>query len=445
MTDVPYDRPVYPTAAGAADVDRLSWLRQLRDGVIGLFAVVSRAARLWWRRWPVLLALALFGGAGRMGAIWGATVLSDINNTLGVAVLVFAPLCSVTAIVLMLYVLRNELPHIAAAARSTGPQSSTTGRERRVVDVLASVLVPFLAVYASYGFLREDIDRFINAAAADEFLANAEIFYGTENAIDTDRFVFATGWLAVAIVGGAIVLRHGLGKLDGIRNWTALGFIGAYIEVLWLTTLAAHFTIYKDAAWDWAESRRGIDIFAGWWLDLVERLGPLGSPVDTVTAWLFEVLGSFDAIVVIPLAWMTVGAVVYGHKLVPPPEPRFPEFPIVAKVPGPVRQWGGEVVADVRERFTGLFGGIRQLAIAGLAPMLIFGLAFLASARLEDGLNLAARLVIGPQELDTWLAFSPHVATITRAVGLTITMCLLAAAVDRVLAASDGPEAQPAK
>jgi hypothetical protein len=71
--------------------------------------------------------------------------------------------------------------------------------------------------------------------------------------------------------------------------------------------------------------------------------------------------------------------------------------------------------------------------------MLIFGLAFLASARLEDGLNLLARHLIGPQELDTWLAFSPHVTTVARAIGLTVTLCLLAAAVDRVLAAS-GPQ-----
>jgi hypothetical protein len=103
-----------------------------------------------------------------------------------------------------------------------------------------------------------------------------------------------------------------------------------------------------------------------------------------------------------------------------------------------VRRVGGEVLADLRERFTALTGGIRQLAIAGLAPMLIFGLAFLASARLEDALNLAGRRLLGPQELDTWLAFSPHVATVTRAIGLTVTICLLAAAVDRVLERGGG-------
>ena len=415
-----------------------SWGSAVREAVVDTFAVVGSGLRLWLRHWPVLLTLALLGGAGRMAAIWGATEASDTNNTLGVAILVLAPLASVTAIVLMLHVLRHSLPHIASVADADAPDSATTGRRRRLLDVLASVLVPFLAVYASYGFLREDIDRFVNSAVADEFLNNADIFYSPGNAIDTDRFVFATGWLAVAIVAGAVVLRWGLARLEGARGWLWLGFAGAYVEVMWLTTLAAHVTIYKDKVWDWVESRKGIDIFAGWWLDLMDRLGAAANPVDAVTDWLFGVLGDFDALVVIPVSWLAVGAVVYGHRLVPPQEPR--ERAIFARVPGPVRRVSGELFADVRERFSGLTGGIRQLAIAGLAPMLIFALAFLASARLEDVLDRLARWLIGPQELDTWLAFSPHVATLTRAIGLTVTMCLLAAAVDRVLARGDGPD-----
>jgi hypothetical protein len=416
----------------------------MRDAVTGMFTVVAAGTRLWLRHWPVLLTIALLGGAARMGAIWAATVISNQQNTLGMLVLVLAPLGSVTAIVLMLYSLRSSLPHIASVAAATGPEDPLRHRERRLIDVLAAVLVPFLAVYASYGLLKEDTDRFINAAVADEFLANGDLFYNPGNAIDTDRFVFATGWLAVAIVLGALVLRFGLAKLEGVRSWIGLSFLGAYVEVLWLTTLAAHFTIYQDAVWDWVESRRGTDIFVGWWLNLLDRIGPAADPVDFVTDWLFGVLGNFDAIVVVPVAWLTVGAVVYGHKLVPPPELPQREFRIVAKVPKPVRRWGSELIADLRERFTSLFGGLRQLAVAGLAPMLIFGLAFLASARLEDGLNLLARALIGPQELDTWLAFSPHVATVTRAIGLTVTMCLLAAAVDRVLAAGSAqPQPQP--
>jgi hypothetical protein len=407
----------------------------MRAAISGTFAVVRAGIRLWGRHWPVLLTIALLGAAVRMGSIWAATVISDHNNTLGFLVLVLAPLGSVTAIVLMLYSLRSSLPHVSSIAATADP------RQRRLIDMLASVLVPFLAVYASYGYLREDIERFINAAVADEFLANGNLLYRPGSAINTDRFVFATGWLAVAIVAGAILLRFGLGKLEGLRGWVAIGFVGAYVEVFWLTTLAAQVTLYKDRVWDWVEGRQANEIFVRWWDSLLDRIGPVSQPVDTGGNWLLGVLGNFDAIVVVPVAWLTVGAVVYGHTLVPP-EPE-PDDSWLTRLPRPVRRWGGELIKDLRDRFIALFAGLRQMAIAGLAPMLIFGLAFLASARLEDGLNLLARAVIGPQPVDTWLAFSPHVSTLTRAIGLTVTICLLAAAVDRVLASAQPPRREP--
>jgi hypothetical protein len=416
----------------------------MREAVTDLFTVVMAGARLWLKHWPVLLSIALLGAAGRMGAIWAATVISAHDNTLGVLVLVLAPLASVTAIVMMLYSLRESLPHIASAA--SGAEQEGAPRRRRLIDLLASVLVPFLAVYASYGLLKEDTDRYVNATVADEFLNNADLFYHPGHAIDTNRFVFATGWLAVAIVAGAIIFRFALDKLEGLKGRVGVGFVGAYVEVLWLTTLAAHVTLYKDEIWSWAESRRGVDMFAGWWLNLLDLLGPLANPVDFVTNWLFDLLGNFDAIVVVPVSWLTVGAVVYGYSLVEEPEPAQEldeaaaaeeerrRLGVLARVPRPVRRWSGELTSDLRERFAALAAGLRQLAVAGLAPMLIFGLAFLASARLEDALNLLARTLIGPQQVDTWLAFSPHVVTLTRSIGLTVTMCLLAAAVDRVLA-----------
>ena len=424
----------------------------VRDAIGGLFAVVAAAARIWWGYWPLLLTIALLGGAVRMGAIWAATVLSGLNNTLGVAVLVLAPLGAVGSIVLMLHVLRHATPDLSGAASQTATEDVTTRRERRVVDILASVLVPFLAVYASYGLLAEDSYRYRNAILGEEFVNNADIFFSSGDAIDGDRFFFATGWLAVGIVLAAVVLRWGLARLErqisapGGRRPRGLAFAGAYVEVFWMVTLAAHFVLYKEQLWAWAESRRAIVIVTDWWQGVLDRLGPLAGPVDAVVAWGVDVVSSVDGLVVVPLAWLTVGAVVYGHKLAAPPT-RTLKVPLVERLPAPVRRWGGElvsqVVGDLRSRFNGLVGGIRQLAVAGLGPMLVFSLAFLLAARLEEALAMVVRGAVGPRDLNTWLAFTPHLETLTRAVGLTVTMSLLAAAVDRVLGAqSTAIEAQ---
>ncbi len=437
--DHPAGVPTPPVGRGWATV---------RAFVADLGRVVADGGRLWLRHWPLLLTIALLGGAVRMGAIWAATWVSETNSTLGFAVLVLGPLGSVAAIVLMLLAMRGSLPALSAAAGADAPQDPTTHRDRRVIDVLASVLVPFLAVYASYGYLAEDRDRFESGVVADEL--TRDIFSGTQTS-NFGRALVAQGWVVVAIVVVAVVLRWGLARLEGRLHATPLGFLGAYVEAFWLIVLAAGFASYREDAWAWVESRRAIDIVIGWWESFLDLLGPVSGPVDAVVDQLVQILGSLDDLVVVPLAWLTVGAVVFGRKI--PARPlRVTRPTTVERVPGPVRRWVVQalqpVVGDLKARFSGLVNGIRQLAVAGLGPMLVFALAFLVALRLEDLLALGVRTLAGPQTWRTWIAFGPHVETVTRAIGLTVTIALLAAAVDRVLAAvaAEAPaeEHQPA-
>ncbi|GAB3264053.1 hypothetical protein [Kineosporia babensis] len=393
------------------------------------FSVVGAGAKLWLKHWPVLLTIALLALAGRMGAQWAALRLSDIYNTLGWLALVFGPLSAVTGIVLMLYTLRHSMPALTRAADTTAPEDPLRHRERRLIDMLASVLVPFLAVYASYGFLKEDLFRFYNSLYGEEY-AQADFFSGELS--DGSRFEIGTGWVLPVVIVSAVVLKFGLAKLEGRKSGWGLGLLGAYVEALWLAAIATYLTIYKDIAWDWVESRRGVEMFVDGWEAMLSKLGPFADVVDAVGSFAINVAANVDSLIIVPIAWLTVGAVVYGHKLVepsPPPQPR-----LLRMVPGPVRRAGLELSSEVTERFHGLFGGLRQLAVAGLAPMLMFVVAFLASKRLEDGLNELARWIIGPQSASQYLAFTPHITIFTRAIGLTVTMCLLAAAVERVLA-----------
>ena len=181
---------------------------------------------------------------------------------------------------------------------------------------------------------------------------------------------------------------------------------------------------------------------------MLDALGPVAAPVDAVVDAVAGVLGNLDDLVVIPLAWLTVGAVVYGHKLAAPPkrEPRVHPPAGWQRVPAPVRRWTTEaaapVVGDVRGRFTALVDGLRRLAIAGLGPMLVFALAFLVATRIEEGILMLGRAISGPQDVDTWLAFAPMVSSVATAVGLTVTMALLAAGVDRILAGQAAAAAQ---
>ena len=419
-----------------------TWLRDLG-------ADVAQGARLWARSWPLLLVIALLAVAGRHAAGWAAVNASTVNNTLGWAVLVLAPLSMVAGIVAMLHVLRRDLPALAALGRTRGPDDAASGHERGLVDVLASVFVPFLALYASYGLLDEDRSRFLNTAAFREFRENG--FSLTGDGPDGGFAQLATGWGLIVLVVVAVVVRWLLGRWEGRSHRRALGFAGAYVEAFWLLAVATFATGLLDQVWAWVESRRAVSVVLDWWLTLLDALGPVAAPVDAVVDAVAGVLGNLDDLVVIPLAWLTVGAVVYGHKLAAPP-PLRPRVRLTAwqRMPAPVRRWTTEaaapVVGDVRSRFTALTDGLRRLAVAGLGPMLVFALAFLAATRVEEVILLLGRAVVGPQDLDTWLAFVPMVASVATAVGLTVTMALLAAGVDRILAgqaAAATPEPVP--
>ncbi|MCM0638438.1 hypothetical protein [Cellulomonas wangsupingiae] len=419
-----------PTPVPAPRPGLRTWFRDLG-------AVVAHGVRLWVRTWPLLLVIALLAVAGRHAAGWAAVNASALNNTLGWAVLVLAPLSMVAGIVAMLHVLRRDLPALDALGRTRGPDDAASGHERGLVDVLASVFVPFLALYASYGFLAEDRARFLNTATYRVFWENG--FSLTGEGPDGSFAELATGWALVAVVVVAVVLRWLLGRWEGRSHVRALAFAGAYVEAFWLVAVAAFATELLDGVWAWVESRRAVAIVLDWWLTVLAALGPVAGPVDTAVDTVAGVLGNLDDLVVIPLAWLTVGAVVYGHKLASPPALRPPvRVGAWERVPAPVRRWTTEaatpVLGDVRGRFTALVDGLRRLAVAGLGPMLVFALAFLVATRLEEGVQLLARAVSGPQDVDTWLAFAPMVSSVATAVGLTVTMALLAAGVDRVLA-----------
>lgn len=65
--------------------------------------------------------------------------------------------------------------------------------------------------------------------------------------------------------------------------------------------------------------------------------------------------------------------------------------------------------------------------------MLLFTLAFVVAQRLEYAVDLAWRALLGPMPLGTYLAFSPHTGMVAHVAGTVVVVCLLGAAIDRVL------------
>lgn len=308
----------------------------------------------------------------------------------------------------------------------------------RLVDVAVSVLVPFLAVYVSYGLLTEDLERFTNEAAFAEF---NQFSLGPAPDIDFAGRLAIYDWQVVlAIVAIAWVLRYALGRIESVTRFLGLAFIGALVEVYYTSQVAQKVATIREAGVAWVQERRASQLVLGEYERVVDTLGPLANPVDTATAWLFGLLGAVDAVVIVPLAWLTVGAVVLGHKLSAPEKPGAQPNPRWERIPKTVRRLGGGLVGDVRERWSAFWNGLRMMATAGLLPMLTFCLAFLVVIRIPWLVGQLLRQALGPLPTDTWLAFSPMEKSVGLAVTMVLAAALLAAAIDWLL----GPTLRPA-
>jgi hypothetical protein len=148
------------------------------------------------------------------------------------------------------------------------------------------------------------------------------------------------------------------------------------------------------------------------------------------------VAGSLDTVVVVPVAWLTVAAVVLGYRLAEQEDEERPRR-------GRLRS---SLVAEVKERFSPLVGGLRLLASAGLAPMLLFSIGLVVVTSLPALVHVAARAVIGPQTNNTWFAIGPFELALGYALTLAFSAPMLAAAVDwlvRRRRASRSPVAGP--
>lgn len=391
-----------------------------------LARVPLTAARLLAAHWPALLTLALAGVAVRNAALWAAVVVSDHNALLGQIVLLIAPLGYLLPIVAMMHVVRGSLPHLAALHAAPGPIAVTEGRERRLVDVAVSVLVPFFAVYVAYGLLEEDRLRFTNEAAFDEF--NSALLPGRDAVDFGERLGIYSLPTMVAIVAVAWVLRWALGRFERRTSFLALAFVGALVEVYYTGQAARYLSGATNLSTTWVEDRAAFVAAEDRYRVAVDHLGPLTRPVEALTSWLGSVAGTLDAVVVVPLAWLTVGAVVLGHRL-SPPAPADPH-PGWQRVPAPVRRVSGSLLADIRERWSAGWGGIRMLMSAGLMPTLVFCLVFLVVLRIPLLFSYAVRWLTGPHKTDEWLAFSPIESGLGLALSMALLATLLAAAVE---------------
>lgn len=386
-----------------------------------LAGLLGRTATTWWRLAPWLLGLCLVGWAGNYGAVLLGTELAFHWPWLVVFGLAFG---IVTQLAAMVIALRLVLNHCGA-----GPAAETSVAglvPNSPARLLAQTLLPFLAIYAAFGFV-DDYARNVVLAMAGRYgaLGGAE-FLGQLNPLASPQTL-------ALVIGIAVVLylvRRGLDRLAEGSDRTWIGLLGALAEAsgLLLVLLSA-FRIVEEFQL-WLNDRQ----VAAWWDAAQDALfGWIQLDGFWLAAWEFLAANAWPAlwdVLTQPLAWLALTAVVAGIGLTSSAEllqrVRGDQGASLAKVAN------GLFSGELDDKFLPLWHAVRFLSRAGLPVLAGFVLAFTVidwtGGLVESGI---ARL-LGPQYDDAALLAMPFYDLIPMVVVLGLRLALLGVTVARV-------------
>lgn len=388
--------------------------------------VFRDAGRVLAAHWPALIGWFLVGWAGRMSILWAVTSISDWSPTLAVLLLPFAPMCTLLSLVLMMRVAADTLPAFADMMASF----SLRDRVRDNLTVAGQVLIPFLAVYASAGLLRQDVRVFLYDSTADEFI-NANI-----QSMDFGRANYAEGWTLFALIVGAVVLRKMISILDLPKRHLAWAGAAVYLEILWMITLVNALTTTFEDWRAWLENRRVIAAVLDWWDVGYTWLRQISDPVTNAVDATAAFLGSLGAVALVPVAWLGIGAAVYGQRLAGSTlsvQTHEDVTKRIQQVPQPVRRVVAQAVEPVTTPVRQTFGAIGKIAAAGIIPMVLFCVVFVVASTVQVGVAMLMRQLVGPGPNLRQFALEPYAVMVERGAYFVLVLALLGAAVSRVV------------
>ena len=409
-------------------------LGETRDALGAAVMVVADAAKLLVRNLPALLTVFLLGTAAHNGVMWAAVLIGRDHVVVASLIVPLAPLSMAIGIVAMI--------RIAGGGLLTPREAGSVGRR---ITLFTSTLVPFLAVYALSGELTADRDQFINESYADDFY---NIGTSLTGAMDDRSLATVDGWMiAIAVI--FFGFRMLIDVLDLEEKHAVWALVQVVVEVTWLTWLATYITKRWTAAKDWTGDRVVFHELGDAWASFTRSLGPLTDPLRALGDLVSDAVNGISDIVVTPIAWLVVGAVILAGGLptsrraaldLPTParqvRDRFSGFRRLGDRRGPAK-----AIELLTRRFGDLVDALRVLRHAGLLPVLAFCLVFPLASLAEWGAVELLRRAIGPQDPFTMVLFSTYPDILTKAVYTLVVVAVVVAALQRLLLRPSGSAA----
>ncbi len=387
----------------------------------------------------MLLAWMLGGTLVHFLALRLASFVGAASAIGGILLLPLAALALLVAYVAMLLVLRPDMPRLAQLAPLPDGE-----RARRIsfLDGVLGGILPFVAFYAAWGFIREDVTTYINDASQWSswwgLAAAARLeTYDTAGRI-TDLGLNATtiGIVVLAFTGRWLYKRFAK-RLPRRSGAAVFGVIAVYLEVLWVYLAVYVVSDLLGIVQTWIQSRQAIVWLGDFRAGLTGWLAPFGVAWDGVE-WL---LGEAGGVILLPVAWLTIAGVIYGQA-VKAAAPRLAGARLratrdrYAKLPARLRRRLADIGASIVAPFRSI--GAALILMWGAGPVVIAGyvLCFTLLAFAQQWALVGVGRAIGPQDVHQfWVPASVGVVAIVTVLFEPLRVALIAATYDRTVGA----------
>ncbi|WP_091179114.1 hypothetical protein [Microlunatus flavus] len=410
--------------------------------VAGLAAGTLRLLR---RRGPVLVGWFCLGWAIHRAGLFVSALLGVDHAVLANLVFVLAVVAELVALVVMVHSVRPELdvPETsdddAGAPTPVGPAGllpPSLLAQERTLDVVTLAVGPFLAVYAVWGFLDDEVSALFQSNYVVQGLGGVQDW--------SISLVPARLPLYLGLAAGGWVLRA------LVRLWlrrrqssSVAGVVGLVAEGVWALSVFVVLLVAARAAREWLQGRvvwaelaaAGQAVLA-WLPDLTLPFGP--TLREAARAVVTEAPGVLLTVVGLPLMWLALTAVVFGWREASAADALGARAAgWVGRFSGVARTPSGRVLLlatdDLRTKYLPVLLALRVVVRAGARTIGAYLLLATALQALDGLLQIGLTLLAGPQPVGRTLLLEPVEDLLVSAVVTATSVALYGAVFARAL------------
>lgn len=412
------------------------------DALVALWSLVRSTTRLWRLSIASMGTWFCLGFAVHTLALLASARLGAEHGVLALVVFIVGVVATLVALVMMIHSIE---PHLVST-RGGRPDAPTRLRvpgqvfvRERSVDLVASAIGPFLAVYAVWGFVEDQVREI--------FLTNYTLqgLGGIDNfsiSFSPDRLRF---YVIVAAVSWSI--RQLVSALTTDRRRRPLALVGILAEAVWVFSGFVVLFMVARVVLPWIRTRAAWVGVQDGWQRLLEAMPdwplPFGLTVpqalDRAVAGLVDTVlpGAWQA-VALPLVWLALTATVLGWR-------QFGASDVLAGTrledraarltsgSSRTRALIGLLTGDLRTKYLPVLQALRLIGYAGPSFIGVYLVLATVLTAAQQSFDIGVTLVLGPRDVAATLLTDSLAVLVSGLIFTPIAIALYAAAFDQAL------------